>query len=69
MTEDTIEETPDNKITFKGCRDIAVYLFAAILFFGTWIEVAINTGLIGAVLGWFPGAALAWAWLAVTGRL
>ncbi len=68
MFEDS-EENNAKKFSISDLGDAIIYLLAVVFFFGTWIEVAINTGLIGIVLGWFPGVALAWAWLAVTGRL
>jgi len=55
--------------TKRSLADTLILLFAVLMFFGTWIEVAINTGLIGIVLGWIPGASLALVWLLVTGRL
>ena len=60
MTDNTTE---------GSLADTLILLFAVFIFFGTWIEVAINTGLIGIVLGWIPGLSLSFVWLFVTGRL
>ena len=63
------EENDTHKFSLSDVGDVILWFLAGFVFFGTWFEVAIYTGLIGVVLGWFPGATLAWVWLEVTGRL
>jgi len=50
----------DNTIEKRSFTDTLILAIAIFVFFGTWIEVAINTGLIGAVLGWIPGLVLSY---------
>ena len=52
MTDNTTE-----KRSFAGTL---ILLIAIFVFFGTWIEVAINTGFIGVALGWIPGLVLSY---------
>jgi len=50
----------DNTIEKRNFADTLILVIAIFVFFGTWIEVAINTGLIGVVLGWIPGLVLSY---------
>jgi len=50
----------DNTIEKRSFADTLILVIAIFVFFGTWIEVAINTGLIGIVLGWIPGLVLSY---------
>ena len=50
----------DNTIEKRSFADKLILVIAIFVFFGTWIEVAINTGLIGIVLGWIPGFVLSY---------
>ena len=51
---------PDNTTEKRSFADTLIPLIVLFVFFGTWIEVAINTGLIGIVLGWIPGLVLSY---------
>jgi len=50
----------DNSVEKRSIASIIMLLLAGIVFFGTWIGVAINTGFIGVVLGWVPGLVLSY---------
>ena len=50
----------DNTIEKRSFADTLILVIAIFVFFGTWIVVAINTGLIGVVLGWIPGQVLSY---------
>ena len=50
----------DNTIEKRSFADKLILVIVIFVFFGTWIEVAINTGLIGIVLGWIPGSVLSY---------
>jgi len=51
---------PDNTIEKRNFTDTLILVAAIFVFFGTWIEVAINTGFIGVALGWIPGLVLSY---------
>lgn len=46
--------------------DAGAWLFAVILFFGVWLEVAGNTGTWGVTLGWLPAGIVAYLWIRTT---
>lgn len=46
--------------------DVGAWLFAVILFFGAWFEVAGNAGVWGVILGWFPAGVVAYLWIRTT---
>jgi len=50
----------DNPVEKRSTASIIMLLLAGMVFFGTWIEVAINTGFIGVALGWVPGLVLSY---------
>lgn len=43
------------------------WILAVFYFVGVWLEIALNTGYVGVLLGWFPAITVAYIWLLFTG--
>jgi len=43
---------------------LAIFFFA-----GIWIEVTLNLGYVGLMLGWIPALVVSYVWLNITGRM
>ncbi len=46
-----------------------LWIISVFLFAGVWVEIIINVGYIGIIIGWFPGFVISYLWLSMTGRL
>jgi len=53
----------------KDIADKIIIFVAVLIFSGTWIEAAVNTGLAGVAIGWIPGVTIAYMWLLLFGKV
>lgn len=46
-----------------------LWALAIFFFVGIWIEVTLNLGYVGLMLGWIPALVVSYVWLNITGRM
>lgn len=46
-----------------------IWALAVFFFVGMWVEITLNFGLVGLVLGWFPAMVSVYVFLHITGRM
>ena len=42
------------------------WLISILLFIGIWIEITLNLGSLGLVIGWLPALTVSYLWLSIT---